>query len=190
MLPWFDSKQKKKNFCSPTLECVPAKFLEVPFAPFSKLERLGKACDFYNQKSRFNQKFGGNNMAFDFTWDENEGFELVDYDTAKNRFNTGRRWQRSNWHYRRNQFDKNRYKQNDRRWKKHNKPMRRKRKWRYYQPFQQRQERIRVPSVDIQSTWTLAEEIDLKLLEKAKHFLEDEPETLLKCGSVLPFDKT
>ncbi len=67
--------------------------------------------------------------------------------------------------------------------------MRRKRRWRYYQPFQQRQERIRGPSVDIQSTWTLCEEIDLKLLEKAKHFLEDEPETLLKCGSVYPFDK-
>lgn len=52
-----------------------------------------------------------NNAAFDFTWDENEGFELVDYDSAKNRFHTGRRWQRSNWHHRRNQNDRNRYKQ-------------------------------------------------------------------------------
>lgn len=61
--------------------------------------------------------------------DENEGFELVDYDSAKNnRFHAGRRWQRSNWHHRRNQNDRNRYKQNDRRWKKHNKPVRRKRR--------------------------------------------------------------
>jgi translation initiation factor 3 subunit D len=176
----------------PTMECVPTKFLEVPFAPFSKAERLGKACDWYNQKNaRFNQKFGASNAAFDFTWDENEGFELVDYDTSKNnRFHSGRRWQRSNWHHRRNQQDKNRYKQNDRRWKKHNKPVRRKRRWRYYQPYQQRQERIRGPSVDIQSTWTLRDEMDLKTLEKAKHFLEDEPTTLLSCGSVFPFDKT
>jgi hypothetical protein len=147
----------------PTIECVPQKFLEVPFAAFSKAERLGKACDWYNQKARFNQRAGGNNSAFDFTWDENEGFELVDYDTSKNnRFHNGRRWQRSNWHHRRNQQDKNRYKQNDRRWKKHNKPVRRKRRWRYYQPYQQRQERIRGPSCDIQSTWTLQEEIYLR----------------------------
>lgn len=174
------------------MACVPAKFLEVPFAHFSKAERLGKACDWYNQKNnaRFASKFGGTNAAFDFTWDENEGFELVDYDTSKNnRFHSGRRWQRSNWHHKRNQVDKNRYKQNDRRWKKHNKPVRRKRRWRYYQPYQQRQERIRAPSADIQSTWTLREEIDLKTLDKSKHFLEEEPETLLRCGAVYPFDK-
>ncbi len=42
---------------------------QVPFAPFSKTERLGRACDWYNQKNaRFNQKFGGTNAAFDFTW--------------------------------------------------------------------------------------------------------------------------
>jgi len=175
----------------PTSDCIPKKFTEIPFAPFSKSERLGKACDWYNQKNnaRFNQKFGGSNAAFDFTWDENEGFELVDYDSSKNNRFTGRRWQRNNWHHRRNQNDKNRYKQNDRRWKKHNKPVRRKKKWRYYQPYQQRQERIRVPSADIQSTWSLKEEIDLNSLGKTKHYLEEDAETLLSCGMLYPYDK-
>ena len=177
----------------PTAACVPQKFSEVPFALFSKGERLGKACDWYNMKNaRFqHSKFGGaSNSAFDFQWQDDDGFELVDYDTSKNnRYHTGRRWQRSNWHHRRNQQDKNRHKQNDRRWKKDNKPVRRKRRWRYYQPYQQRQERIRNPSCDIQATWTLQEEIDLITLGKAKHFLEEEATTLKRAGSLFPFDK-
>jgi translation initiation factor 3 subunit D len=46
-----------------------------------------------------------------------------------------------------------------------------------------------VASIDIQSTWNLKDEIDLKALDKAKHFMDENPSTLLKCGSVLMYDK-
>ncbi len=36
----------------------------------------------------------------------------------------------------------------------------------------------------------LKEEIDLKVLEKAKHYIEETPATLLRCGAEYPYDKT
>ena len=70
----------------PTTKCLPEQFLNVPFAPFGKGDRLGKAADFTQsahyqarqQKYRSNdQKYSNTEFQYKHDTQEDQSFHLV-----------------------------------------------------------------------------------------------------------------
>ncbi|CAM9119408.1 unnamed protein product [Ectocarpus sp. 6 AP-2014] len=86
----------------PDASALPEQFLDVPYAPFGKSDRIGRAADFtapvYFQNRSFRNRRGEDNAVnaeFQYKYDneEDEAFRLVDTTKSKqNRFGPRNRW--------------------------------------------------------------------------------------------------
>lgn len=87
----------------PTEQSIPAKFKEIPFAPFSKSDKLGKAADnmisgghFHHNRFRHPQSYGSSDTAFNYYHqesDEGGDFQLVAAQGQKTKAKAKPRWQ-------------------------------------------------------------------------------------------------
>lgn len=189
---------------------VPNHPSNVPFAPFSRSEKLGRIADWtrnMNNSGRPGSKQGGYHAAdsaFDFSGDdsfatlaadEDSSFRLVDT-SAKSNHNPNRhkfnpRW-RFNPHHNRSQLPQRRDEEQEA--KKREAEKERARRDRLYnanrsQMPQRRESSVFKSSVDIQPEWNMLDQIPFSTFSKLSYSVQ-EPEDLLICGGLEFYDRT
>merc|ERR1719272_441923 len=149
------------------------KFQNIPYAPFGKGDRLGRAAD-WQGSSRPSRYYGGKGEvsgAFGYTHDgQDETFQLVDTRAAPRPQHFGPRRHFPN-NPRRDSRGKGGEK-NDTRWDQN-----------------RVQQRPREASVDVQADWKVLEQINLPVLTKLK-FNAPEGSDLTIAGSLYQYDKS
>ncbi|KAL6542834.1 Eukaryotic translation initiation factor 3 subunit D [Orobanche hederae] len=180
----------------------------VPFAPFSRSEKLGRIADWTRNTSnqiRPGSKQGGyHDSAFDFSGDdsfaslaadEDSSFRLVDTSAKSHHYNPNRpkfnpRW-RFNPHHARSQLPQRRDEEVDARKREAEKD--RARRDRMYnnrsQMSQRRESSVFKSSVDIQPEWNMLDQIPFSTFSKLS-FSVPEPEDLLICGGLEFYDRS
>ncbi|XP_047948221.1 eukaryotic translation initiation factor 3 subunit D-like [Salvia hispanica] len=189
---------------------VPNHPSNVPFAPFSRSEKLGRIADWtrnMNNSGRPGSKQGGYHgadSAFDFSGDdsfatlaadEDSSFRLVDTSAKSHHHNPNRpkfnpRW-RFNPNHARSQLPQRRDEEQEA--KKRDAEKERARRDRLYnanrsQP-QRRESSVFKSSVDIQPEWNMLDQIPFSSFSKLS-FSVPEPEDLLICGSLEFYDRS
>eukprot|EP00898_Chlorokybus_atmophyticus_P000696 jgi/Chlat1/1627/Chrsp127S01887 len=177
---------------------IPEHFKEVPYAPFNKSDKLGRASDWTNQGykygGRYGDRTGGVNMAFNFFHEnDEESFHLVDSRPPPRPKYGPRRFQQNRFP-RRDRDDRRDTGRDsgagaDRERQRREREQQRKRGT--YGQFWQNRDQNRVQynsSVDIRPEWSVLEQIPLSSLAKLS-FDVQEPETLATCGSLEYYDK-
>jgi len=185
---------------------VPEEFENIPYAPFSKSDKLGKAADWSVQSNYQNRQFQSSrfqgqpvNSAFTYHHnDDEESFQVVDNkpnykpknylrknfnQNNKNRQTPQNRnqpnQQNPNAARQPNQQNKNKNQKN--RWQRNN-------QWtpgRGYDNLRLKRE----SSVEVRPEWKVREEIELNGLLKLSLEEVPEPEDLVSCGSLEYYDK-
>lgn len=160
----------------------------VPYAPFSKNERVGRVADWTrNYNARPNARSGQESSVFDFVFDEadEESFRLVDgKPPPKPRF--GPRWR----------FQQQRQlpqrKDEEVEAKKREAEKERQRRDRFYHQnrnnMQRREAAVFKSSVDIQPEWTMLDQIPFTTFSKLSYSV-GEPEDLVMCGALEYYDR-
>eukprot|EP00475_Leptophrys_vorax_P007596 TRINITY_DN14812_c0_g1_i1.p1 TRINITY_DN14812_c0_g1~~TRINITY_DN14812_c0_g1_i1.p1 ORF type:complete len:583 (-),score=51.69 TRINITY_DN14812_c0_g1_i1:242-1990(-) len=178
---------------------LPEQFKDVPYAPFNKSDRVGRAADWTSQGfRRYDRERGGGaggvNAAFSFFQEDEDSFQLVDSKPgAKPRYGPRR-------------FFQNRF--NNRRGEEGRKDGRdsgagadreRQRQQRMAQAkrgqwggayYDRNAPRVTLnSSVDIRPEWVVREQIPLSALSKLS-FNAGEPKDITTCGALEYYDKT
>jgi len=173
---------------------VPSQFLNRPYAPFNKSERLWKIADFV--RGRYGNRW--NDKRFDEDMDET--FHIVDTGTVKpkgfKRFRR-RRFTPNRW-WNRNAQKKNVAEQSKKfkRQSGQSRFNRRRQQWknRLYRPRDNRQYHVRQSSVKVQTDWKVVEQFELKELSNLSAPAPKTTEDVLWCGHLEynddRFDKT
>ncbi|KAH7835934.1 hypothetical protein Vadar_031227 [Vaccinium darrowii] len=181
----------------------------VPFAPFSRSDKLGRIADWtrtnynYNNNQSRNPNRNPTDSAFDFTGDDSFGtgltaadddstFRLVDgKPPPRPRF--GPRW-RFNHHHNRNQLPQRRDEEVEA--KKREAEKERARRDRHYHQnhrsggnHQRREAAAFKSSVDIQPEWNMLDQIPFSTFSKLS-FSVPEPEDLILCGGLEFYDRS
>ncbi|KAL1562676.1 Eukaryotic translation initiation factor 3 subunit D [Salvia divinorum] len=190
---------------------VPNHPSNVPFAPFSRSEKLGRIADWtrnMNNSGRPGSKQGGYHgadSAFDFSGDdsfatlaadEDSSFRLVDTSAKSHHHNPNRpkfnpRW-RFNPNHARSQLPQRRDEEQEA--KKREAEKERARRDRLYnanrsQMPQRRESSVFKSSVDIQPEWNMLDQIPFSSFSKLS-FSVPEPEDLLICGGLEFYDRS
>ncbi|EPS68309.1 hypothetical protein M569_06452, partial [Genlisea aurea] len=190
---------------------VPNHPSNVPFAPFSRSEKLGRIADWTRNQSnagRPGSRQGGHHpvdSAFDFSGDdsfatlvadEDSSFRLVDTSAKSHNYNPNRpkfnpRW-RFNSQNARSQLPQRRDEEVEARKREAEKE--RARRDRLYnlnrsQMPQRRESAVFKSSVDIQPEWNMLEQIPFSTFSKLS-FSVPEPEDLLICGGLEFYDRS
>eukprot|EP00899_Mesostigma_viride_P010870 jgi/Mesvir1/19785/Mv13081-RA.2 len=178
---------------------IPENLNEIPYAPFSKGDKLGKAADWTNQGYNRGGRYGSGNNApvstvFNFFHNEDEdSFHLVDSRPAPRPKYGNRRFQ--NRFVRRDRDEGRRDGGRDlggaaerERQRKERQQQQRKNQWNNYYHNRNDQRVTYNCSVDIRPEWSVLEQLSMPALTKLK-FETGEPETLVRCGSLLYYDK-
>lgn len=187
---------------------LPEQFVDLPYAPYGKGDKLGKAADFtananyYNQRgtARFNRDSSGVNAEFQYHHDaeEDASFQLVDTTktlrpkTNRLRSTWNQRFNNRNFQQKKGQEDSKKSHPSQYRPKgqqKLNKRWNRLNKARRLQNTRKREEQTneRVASVDVQATWKLVSQFELAQMTKLqanKPTVED----LKWCGELRQYD--
>eukprot|EP01135_Chromosphaera_perkinsii_P006193 Nk52_evm10s442 gene=Nk52_evmTU10s442 len=174
---------------------IPEQFKEVPYQPFSKSDRIGKVSDWtgitYQDRryaNRYTQYGSGANMFSYFHEEDENSFHLVDNKPTTKTF-------RSN--FKRFQRTPQRAANYNRDVAGGNSKMQRlgnsgnKKSYGNYRRFDNRtsQRAAREPSVDVEASWEVLEEIEFSKLTKLSYEVED-CEDLKMCGSLEYYDKS
>ncbi|KAL8228134.1 hypothetical protein R6Q57_015718 [Mikania cordata] len=171
--------------------------VNVPFAPFSRSDKLGRIADW--TRSNYNRTKNSADSAFDFTTDdsftgglkadEDSTFRLVDGKPPP-RPKFGPKWRFQN---NRNQLPQRRDEEVEA--KKREAEKQRARRDRLYHANRtggnnpRREASVFKSSVDIQPEWNMIDQIPFSTLTKLSYNVS-EPEDLLTCGSLEFYDKT
>lgn len=188
----------------PAVGSFPEKFRDMPFQPFSKSDRLGKAADitgtaFQSRQNRYQSMFGAGDAYAYFNMDDEQTFSMVH---SKKKADGG--FQRRKWQNRTSRRDlfaarddrrlagmgtlqplskaaKNRDRDRsrlERRWQ---------RRWAGRQ--RPRHEHVeRQASVDVRATWKILDEVEFHNLAKLSVEVAA-PKDLLTCGEMGYYDK-
>lgn len=169
---------------------VPEHLKDVPFAPFGKADKLGKASDWTQAQY---QKYAGRgyqgpgNAVFNFFHNEEEdSFHLVDNRPVKtNKFQQRGRYQNRFQQRGRDQRGGDQSKDQD---LKKKQQQQKKNQWQWNNREQQRQV-VYTSSVEIRPEWAVKEQIPFTSLAKLSCSV-GEVEDVLKCGQLEYYDKT
>ncbi|XP_065826633.1 eukaryotic translation initiation factor 3 subunit D-like isoform X2 [Oscarella lobularis] len=188
---------------------VPSQFKDVPYQPFSKSDRLGKASDWtgsvYSDKkylNRYQPQIGGGGAGsmYSYIHDEDDvGYRLVDtskvqrsvYQKQRQRI-TQQRMQRAPKEKREKGLvqpltkaqksrDRDRMRQ-ERRWRKNQ-------RGRIYYSHSRGPQKLREPSVEVKGEWEIVQEVDFQNLAKLR-IDPPEPEDLKQYGTMGFYDKS
>lgn len=193
-----------ENVWGPAGACS-ERFEDMPYQPFAKSDRLGKAADItgtaFQRPTRFQSMFGAGDAYAFFNGEDESSFNIVHSKKKTDNMFGRRKWQ--NRTSRRDLFRqrddrrlaglgmqplskaaKNRERDRarlERRWQ---------RRWAGRRKFTPRAELVqRDSSVDVKATWKILDEIDLAKLAKLSMNV-DAPQDVLTCGKMQYFDKT
>ncbi|KAL8119625.1 eukaryotic translation initiation factor 3 subunit D-like [Apium graveolens] len=172
----------------------------IPFAPFSRSDKLGRIADFTrNNQNPRNNRVNPNDSAFDFTGDDSfaadddASFRLVDGKPPP-RPKFGPKWRfNQNYHNNRNQLPQRRDEEVEA--KKREAERDRARRDRLYNLNRsggnnpRREAAVFKSSVDIQPEWNMLDQIPFSTFSKLS-FSVPEPEDLLMCGGLEFYDRT
>lgn len=185
---------------------VPEQYKDVPYQPFSKSDRLGKAADFtgnsyQGRSNRFASQFESSQAYGYFHEEDESSFQLVDTQKDTKPFQRGRKWQsrtnRRDLHRARDdrrlagaQLQGKGAKNRERDRARAEKKMQRKWAGRRAR-FQDHREPIkkRDSSVQIESSWEVLDELEINRLGKLS-LKVDEPRDLVTAGELEFYDKS
>jgi translation initiation factor 3 subunit D len=184
----------------PDASSVPSQLEHVPYAPFSKGDRVGRASDWTGQAFKYNQgRFDRNNPAgasvFNFFHNEDEdSFHLVDTRPPPRPKYGGRRFQQR---FQRRDRDEGRRDGGrdsgagaDRERQRRERLQQQKRgQWNAYWQDKNAPRIIYNSSVDIRPEWAVLEQIPLTSLSKLSYEV-GEPEDVTTCGTLEYYNKT
>ncbi|GBG75392.1 hypothetical protein CBR_g20021 [Chara braunii] len=174
---------------------IPEQYKDVPYAPFSKGDRLGRASDWTNSgfRGRFGDRGGpgGVNSYFNFFYvDDEESFHLVDTRQAPRPRYGPRRFQR----FQRRDRDEGR-KDGGRdtatereRHRRERAQQLRRGQWNAYWQNRDQPRAVFASSVDIRPEWTMLEQIPFTAITKLSQTV-GEPEDITTCGALEYYDK-
>ncbi|OQR79284.1 eukaryotic translation initiation factor 3 subunit D isoform 2 [Tropilaelaps mercedesae] len=191
---------------------IPEKFADMPYQPFSKVDRLGKVADWtgntYQDRrsvNKYSSQFGGQGSQYAYYHDEDDSsFQLVDTSKAHKPLHQRGRFSKMN--QRLNQRQRQQHKQQlqqmqvlsragkgrereriqqVRKWQKQ---MRQ--KYENRQGNQNNQIKNREASVSVRPTWKVLEEMDFPRLGKLSLPGIEEPRDVYRCGTMEYFDKS
>ncbi|XP_073152730.1 eukaryotic translation initiation factor 3 subunit D-like [Henckelia pumila] len=190
---------------------VPNQPSNVPFAPFSRSDKLGRIADWTRNMShtaRPGSKQGQHisESAFDFAGDdsfatlaadEDSSFRLVDTSAKSHHHNHNRpkfnpRWRFNPHHNNRSQLPQRRDEEAESRKREAEKERGRRDKWynlNRSQMSQRRESSAFKSSVDIQPEWNMLDQIPFSTFSKLS-FSVPEPEDLLICGGLEFYDRS
>ncbi|KAL8032590.1 hypothetical protein ABFX02_13G106300 [Erythranthe guttata] len=182
----------------------------VPFAPFSRSEKIGRIADWtrnFSNQGRPGSKHGAHHQsdsAFDFSGDDSfaslaadddSSFRLVDTSAKSHHHNPNRpkfnpRWRFNSYNNARSQLPQRRDEEVEA--KKRDAEKERARRDRMYnnrsQMPQRRESSVFKSSVDIQPEWNMLDQIPFSTFSKLS-FSVPEPEDLLICGGLEFYDR-
>jgi translation initiation factor 3 subunit D len=188
---------------------APEQFKDLPYAPFSKGDRLGKVSDWtgatYQDRrfvNKYSSQFGGQSNPYSYYCDEDESsFQLVDtariqkpiYQRGRVRFNQNKlRKERE----KRQQAQASMQVLSKTQKSRERDRQRQLRKWQKQFGKQMQEQKNKLPpknrnaSVQVRENWEVVEEMDFPRLTKLSLPVTSEPIDLVKCGSVEYYDKT
>jgi translation initiation factor 3 subunit D len=176
---------------------VPEQYKDIPYAPFSKSDKLGKASDWMNSGySKFNNRYGvrdsGIATVFNFFANEEEdSFHLVD-NRAISRPKFGRRFQQRGPNFRRNQELVGRDSGGgaDRERARRERQQAKKSQWNFWHNNRNRDNVQYSSSVDIRPEWSVLEQIQLTSLTKLSFDVKAAPNDISKAGQLEYYDKS
>ncbi|CAI5469319.1 unnamed protein product [Closterium sp. Yama58-4] len=178
---------------------LPEQFKDVPYAPFNKGDRVGRAADWTSQGYRRYDRdrqggAGGVNAAFSFFQDQDEdSFQLVDTKPVQKPRYGPRRFFQNRFQNRRGEEGKRDGRDSgagaDRERQRQQRMQQQKRgQWNpYYDRNAQRA--TYNSSVDIRPEWVVLDQIPLSALSKLS-FNAGEPQDVTTCGALEYYDKT
>eukprot|EP00958_Prasinococcus_capsulatus_P004332 scaffold401_cov399-Prasinococcus_capsulatus_cf.AAC.16 len=176
------------------------KYDNLPYAPFSRSERVGKASDFTSQGFKYDRRYGDRaptTSVFNFHADQEEdSFHLVDSRPVRGSggFRGRRPWQ-NRAHQRRDTGtadvgrDQGAGAERERQ-RRQRTQQKRQSQWSNNMWHDRRNQQSHSASVEIRPEWTVLEQIDLPALTKLNFTLKEEPENLYECGALCQYDKT
>lgn len=169
---------------------VPEHLKDVPFAPFSKGDKLGKAADWTQQAYQRNQgRFGANpaNAVFQFFHTEEEdSFHLVDNRPAKATKFGQRRFQQNKFAQQRREREAARAEREKR---EGGGPRQQQKKNPWQQHWREQQRQVQYSSsVDIRPEWAVKEQIPFASLAKLTCSV-GEPKDMYAAGQLEYYDK-
>jgi translation initiation factor 3 subunit D len=176
-----------------------SQFKSIPYAPFSKNEKLGKASDWTGQGTNRNtsntkgrQQESLINSAIYFMHENDDDFQLVDLSKPQRRYPVNRRFQQMKQQQllrrRRNEERAQPLNQQQKRVGKQKLQQRsRYTTFRRWGPNQNDNKPVRDASVNIRKDWKQIEEFDFITLQKASAMVNP-PEDLRMCGILYYYD--
>lgn len=171
----------------PPMELAPAKFQDMPYAPFSKSDRLGRAADWTAFGNRYGRESGTDNASSEFTMVDNKAIPRV------SRPSRGRGAYRGNYRGRtparygdRNGNDRDAA----RRVAKGGRTAPRNARGTYRGRWDDRRNVQRESSVEVGSDWVQLEEITAGALSKMMFKEVSAGEDIVECGALPFFDRT
>lgn len=186
-LPLFEINMNPDGWGPTTL---PVQFLDKPYAPFSKTEKLGRIADF-SSRNRYGRRY----QQQQYEEEPEEAFHMVDTGKApprrnfrRRRFGGYRRWNNRYQNRGNKGVDQNkkgkrsngnsRFNRRRQRWKNH-----------LYRPRDNKQYHVRQSSVKVQTDWEVIEQFDMKNLSKLSAPKPKSTEDLLWCGHLDEIDE-
>lgn len=181
---------------------APEQFKDIPYAPFNKTDRLGRASDWTAQAYKYGQgRYGRNepgslNAAFSFTHNEEEdSFHLVDTRPAPKPKYGNRRFQQNRFQQQRREAEQQRRDGRDsgagadrERQRRERMQQQKRGQWNAYWQDRNAPRAVLSSSVDIRAEWVVLEQIPLTALSKL-NFDAGEPEDIVSCGTLEYYDK-
>lgn len=180
----------------PSSSAIPPHLADVPFAPFGKGDKLGRASDWtQNAYQKFGGRFQQNQGAAVFNFfhnEEEENFHLVDNRPVKPKPFGQRRFQNRGGFQGRGRFGQDRQEQGGRGGQDRNQDRNKKQEMQRRPPWQQygrdQQRANYSSSVEIRPEWAVVEQIAFPSLVKL-HCQVGEPEDVVRCGELEFYDK-
>lgn len=187
---------------------APEQFKDLPYAPFSKGDRLGKVADWtgatYQDRrflNKYTSQYGGQANPYSYYHDEDEStFQLVDTSRVQRPI-----YQKGRLRFTQNKIRKEREKRQQaqasmqvlsKTQKSRERDRQRQlRKWqKQFGKQQEQQKKVQIKnrnaSVQVRDTWAVVEEMDFPRLSKLSFPTIGEPVDLMKCGSLEFYDRT
>ncbi|CAN8067889.1 unnamed protein product [Agarophyton chilense] len=168
----------------PPMDLAPKKFQDMPYAPFSKSDRLGRAADWTAYSNRYGR---------DHTEDSSLDFTVVDNKIIPRQgHGRGRGGYRGNTRGRGGRYgDRSGHdRDGNRRGGRGGKSNVRGSRGGYRPRWEDRRNIQREPSVEVGSDWQVLEDISSTVLSKMSYNMQDEGQDIVTCGTIPFYDRS
>eukprot|EP00178_Gracilaria_changii_P002869 TRINITY_DN1420_c0_g1_i1.p1 TRINITY_DN1420_c0_g1~~TRINITY_DN1420_c0_g1_i1.p1 ORF type:complete len:536 (+),score=72.94 TRINITY_DN1420_c0_g1_i1:211-1818(+) len=168
----------------PPMDLAPKKFQDMPYAPFSKSDRLGRAADWTSYSNRYGRE-QTDDSSLDFTVVDNKVLPRVGYGRGRGGYRANLRG-RGGRYGDRNGPDRDGGRKGARGAKSNVRGTR----GGYRPRWEDRRNIQREASVEVGSDWQVLEEISSNVLSKMSFNMQDEGQDIVTCGVVPFYDRS